>query len=427
MVVERLRQEAITSPVCPPFLEEAFRALALEPPTGSVLERARQAALALQLWGVRPEVSRTAETPGQLLAILPQAVAPVANHIDSAYLFPQLVPFVSHGPAHLEAVDQIGRRILELLALPQGDPRVCLLVDCFRVATYLHDLGNWGGRKNHDQAGALAAWDWLSNCTGPGEDVRRIITYAVASHNKSPRPLLDQNTVREGVFSLCQDGPLGHAGQDVTSEYYLVAALLYLADKLQVGRTIPEDLLMMQRLATAQGEGRSVHLAQANFEGLPEIHLTDDDFIVVLSTDLLEYFREAAAGFFQYNHPLSEVFGELLPWLSSGSEDLLPEKFDDLIRQWVHSGDFQVSGANNLLATLGKMTVRHKLLALTSFFPDFNAMITQELREAYGRNWTICAHLLQGMRGRPTRLIVQTDWPSRESLIFSSPILRKHR
>jgi hypothetical protein len=367
-----------------------------------------------------------------LLNALPWVVRHVAGYIDEEFLFPGLKPMVSHASGHAVAVYDISHRIGELLGVWKGDERSDHLADCLGSAVLLHDLGNWGGRHSHDQVGVLITWLFLSQTALPIE-CRKIIAHAVAVHDVAPFYLLDRKIIRPGLLLAEENGPLGLAGQDITSDYYLVSALLFLGDKLHVGRLIPSDKLLMQAAATAFGRGRNIHLAQANLEGVSSINLSYGCLIVKFRTKLKEYMAEVAASL-SCKSSLQTLFFRLLPWLDEIPDNLtftetdaamerdLCVALDTLFTEWLVEDKPRGRRVAEVVAlSQREKHLRNKILILTTLFANFNQRVCEELRQAYGPSWIKCARLLGGFRRYPTPLVIRTDWPSGDIIYSSDP------
>lgn len=99
----------------------------------------------------------------------------VGLYIDSADKHLEAIGYTEHNVRHATRVSETARQILSELRYPEKD------VVLAGVAGYIHDIGNFLGRKNHDQMGALLAKDILDDFNISIADSIRIMA-AIGSH-----------------------------------------------------------------------------------------------------------------------------------------------------------------------------------------------------------------------------------------------------
>jgi len=99
----------------------------------------------------------------------------VRLYIESADKHLEAIGYTEHNVRHATKVSDTAGKILSELKYPEKD------VVLAGVAGYIHDIGNFLGRQNHDQVGALLAKDILDNFNVSIADSIRVMA-AIGSH-----------------------------------------------------------------------------------------------------------------------------------------------------------------------------------------------------------------------------------------------------
>lgn len=99
----------------------------------------------------------------------------VKLYIEGADRYLEAIGYTEHNVRHATNVSQVAGYILRELRYPERD------VTLAEVAGYLHDIGNFLGRQNHDQLGAILCKDILNDLDISVEDSIRIMG-AIGTH-----------------------------------------------------------------------------------------------------------------------------------------------------------------------------------------------------------------------------------------------------
>lgn len=99
----------------------------------------------------------------------------VKLYIESADRYLETIGYTEHNVRHATNVFRAAGYILRELRYPERD------VTLAEIAGYLHDIGNFLGRQNHDQLGAVLCKDILNDLDISVEDSIRIMG-AIGTH-----------------------------------------------------------------------------------------------------------------------------------------------------------------------------------------------------------------------------------------------------
>ena len=99
----------------------------------------------------------------------------VRLYIENADRHLEALGYTEHNVRHAAKVSEGAKQILRKLKLPERD------VMLSGVAGYLHDIGNFLGRQNHDQMGAILAKDILDGFDVSAEDTIKVMA-AIGLH-----------------------------------------------------------------------------------------------------------------------------------------------------------------------------------------------------------------------------------------------------
>ncbi len=103
--------------------------------------------------------------------------AKVRLYIEGADKYLDAIGYTEHNVRHAAKVSEVAGNILKTLKHPEKD------VILAEVAGYLHDMGNFLGRQNHDQLGAILSKDILDNFNVDAGDAIRIMG-AIGIHER---------------------------------------------------------------------------------------------------------------------------------------------------------------------------------------------------------------------------------------------------
>lgn len=95
--------------------------------------------------------------------------AKVKLYIEGADKYLEAIGYTEHNVRHAAKVSDFAGYILKELQYPEKDVLLA------KAAGYLHDIGNFLGRQNHDQHGAILSRDILSDFDISIEDTIRIM------------------------------------------------------------------------------------------------------------------------------------------------------------------------------------------------------------------------------------------------------------
>ncbi len=108
----------------------------------------------------------------------------VQLYIEGADRYLEAIGYTEHNVRHATNVSQVAGYILRELKYPERD------VTLAEVAGYLHDIGNFLGRQNHDQLGAILCKDILYDLDISVEDFIRIMG-AIGTHESEDMGIHD--------------------------------------------------------------------------------------------------------------------------------------------------------------------------------------------------------------------------------------------
>lgn len=155
----------------------------------------------------------------------------------------------------------------------------------FRLATLLHDIGNYGGKHEHTETGAIASYYFLQSL-GLDRDICNMVSGIIALHTKSPLHLFDGKQLKGEVLVLTEDSILGQKGDDITAELFLISSILFLADKFDIrGSRVSQDMggLWLQHIRLPT---ENVHYHQNIISRGPFLQISEnDDLTAVYNID----------------------------------------------------------------------------------------------------------------------------------------------
>lgn len=95
------------------------------------------------------------------------------------------IGYTVHGIEHVQEVAKRSERIAKCIGLSYEDTQAAV------ISAYLHDIGNFMGRENHQLSGALLAYNILKSFNFDINLISKVMT-AIASHDETNSEITDK-------------------------------------------------------------------------------------------------------------------------------------------------------------------------------------------------------------------------------------------
>ncbi len=95
------------------------------------------------------------------------------------------VGYTAHGLEHVQEVAERAEKIAKSIGLSYEDTQTAI------ISAYLHDIGNFMGRENHQLSGALLAYNILKDLDFDINFISKVMT-AIASHDETNSEITDK-------------------------------------------------------------------------------------------------------------------------------------------------------------------------------------------------------------------------------------------